>query len=540
MDRLLGLEPSNTVMIRIEPNDKCFGQLTLKNVMHTMPVGFRLEPKNTARYAVRPQSGIISPLSKLTVEIVYLSSPSAFLEEQDFIGGGDGFLLHSVVVPGAAAKDKLLDAVPMDWFTTRKKQVFVDSGIRIKFVGSVILAKLVMEGAMDEVREVLERSDPGWRAVDSVDSQGQSLLHLAVSQSRPDLVQLLLEFDPNVNCHNRSGASPLETATSLGDALIVELLLARRALPERSVTSQMGPIHLAAGGGHVEVLRLLLLKGVNVNSLTKDGDTALHLAVRERRRDCARLLLASGARPDSRNTGEGETALHIASGLGDEHMVKLLLQKGANKEIRNKRGKTAYDVAAEEGHGRLFDALRLGDAFCLAARKGDVKTVQRLIENGVGIDGKDQNGWTGLHRAAFKGKTEVVRVLIGKGADLDAKDEDGYSPLHCAVESGFAEVVELLLKRGADVEARTNRGVTALQIAQVMNYPGIARILTQNGAFRERAASQTLSVASNQSGLINGKSSATDCDYYGGMMKKKRHNRNRSMMTPSSMSLPVL
>ncbi|CAM8962788.1 unnamed protein product [Rhodiola kirilowii] len=538
MDRLIGLEPSNTVMIRVEPGEKCFGQLTLKNVMHTMPVGFRLEPKKAAHYSVSPQSGIISPLSKLTVEIVYLPPSSAFLEEQDFKGdgNGDGFLLHSVVVPGAVAKDKLLDAVPSDWFTKRKKQVFVDSGIRIKFVGSVILAKLVMEGSMDEVREVLDRSEPSWKAVDSVDSQGQSLLHLAVSQSRPDLVQLLLEFDPDVNCHNRSGSSPLETAASVGDALIVELLLARRAESERSITSQMGPIHLAAGGGHVEVLRLLLLKGANVNSLTKDGNTALHLAVRERKRDCARLLLSSGTGPDCRNMNEGETALHIASGLGDEHMVKLLLQKGANKEIRNKQGKTAYDLAAEEGHIRLFDALRLGDTFCMAARKGDVKTIQRLIENGVVINGKDQNGWTGLHRAAFKGKTEVVKILIGKGVDLDAKDEDGYSALHCAVESGFPDVVELLLKRGADVEARTNRGVTALQISEVMNYPGITRILIQNGAVKDGVASQAY-VASNESEAIE---KSTGADSYKGMKKKRHNDRKRSMMRPSPVALAVL
>ncbi|CAM8959602.1 unnamed protein product [Rhodiola kirilowii] len=538
MDRLIGLEPSNTVMIRVEPGEKCFGQLTLKNVMHTMPVGFRLEPKNAARYSVSPQSGIISPLSKLTVEIVYLPPSSAFLEEQDFKGGGngDGFLLHSVVVPGAVAKDKLLDAVPSDWFTKRKKQVFVDSGIRIKFVGSVILAKLVMEGLMDEVREVLERSEPSWKTVDSVDSHGQSLLHLAVSQSRPDLVQLLLEFDPDVNCHNRSGSSPLETAASVGDALIVELLLAHRAESERSITSQMGPIHLAAGGGHVEVLRLLLLKGANVNSLTKDGNTALHLAVRERKRDCARLLLASGIGPEFQNINEGETALHIASGLGDEHMVKLLLQKGANKEIRNRQGKTAYDLAAEEGHMRLFDALRLGDAFCTAARKGDVKAIQRLIENGVVINGKDQNGWTGLHRAAFKGKTETVRILIGKGVDLDAKDEDGYSALHCAVESGFPDVVELLLKRGADVEARTNRGVTALQISEVMNYPGINRILIQNGAVKDGVASQAY-VASNEGEAI-GKS--TGADSYKGMKKKRHNDRRLSTMRPSPVALAVL
>ncbi|KAH8491352.1 hypothetical protein H0E87_023482 [Populus deltoides] len=486
MDRLIGLEPSNLVSIRIEPGQKCYGELTLRNVMYTMPVAFRIQALNKTRYTIKPQSGIISPLATLTIEITYHLSPGSLLPET-FPHCEDSFLLHSVVVPGAAIKDATssMDAVPIDWFTTRKKQVFIDSGIKVMFVGSPILAQLVMDGLMDEIREVLEHSDPAWNPADAVDFHGKTLLHLAISQSRADIVQLLLEFEPDVEFQSQSGYSPLEAAARSGEALIVELLLARRASTERSQSSTWGPIHLAAGGGHLEVLRLLLLKGANVNALTKDGNTALHLAVEERRRDCARLLLASGAKADIRNNGDGDTPLHIAAGLGDENMVKLLLHKGANKDIRNKNGKIAYDIAAEHGHARLFDALKLGDSLCIAARKGEVRTINRLIENGAAINGRDQHGWTALHRAAFKGKTDAVRVLIEKGIDVDAKDEDGYTALHCAVESGHADVIELLVKKGADVEARTNKGVTALQIAESLHYVGITRVLIHGGAAKD-------------------------------------------------------
>ncbi|KAJ4829038.1 hypothetical protein Tsubulata_039590 [Turnera subulata] len=486
MDRLIGLEPSNLVAIRIEPGQKCCGELTLRNVMYTMPVAFRIQAMNRTRYTIKPQSGIISPLATLTVEITHHLPPGSVLPDT-FPHCEDLFLLHSVVAPGAAIKEptSTIDAVPPDWFTTKKKQVFEDSGIRIMFVGSPVLAQLVTEGSMDEIREVLERSDPAWNPANSVDPHGQTLLHIAISHGRADIVQLLLEFEPDVEFHSRSGSSPLEAAAAAGEALIVELLLARRASTERSESSARGPIHLAAGAGNLEVLRLLLLKGARVDALTKDGNTALHLAVEERRRDCARLLLASGAKPDIRSTRDGDTPLHIAAGMGDESMVKLLLQKGANKDIRNRNGKTAYDVAAEYGHTRLFDPLKLGDSLCIAARKGEVRTVNRLIENGAAINGRDQHGWTALHRAAFKGKIEVVRILIDKGIDIDAKDEDGYTALHCAVESGHADVIELLVKKGADVEARTNKGVTALQIAESLHYAGIIRVLMHGGAAKD-------------------------------------------------------
>ncbi|PWA60885.1 Ankyrin repeat-containing protein [Artemisia annua] len=523
MDRLISLEPSNVVVIRIENGQKCCGELTLKNVMYTMPVAFRLQAVNKARYTIRPQSGIIAPLTTLTVEITYdYQQNSGHPRSLPYCD--DSFLLHSVVVPGAAVKNpsSTHDSVPMDWFTARKKQVFVDSGIRVMFVGSVVMASLVRNGSMDEMRDVLEKGDPSWRAVDAVDDEGQTLLHLAISQSRADLVQLLLEFEPDIEARGSSGVTPLEAASASGEGLIVELLLAHRASTERSESSTWGPLHLAASAGHVDVLRLLLQKGANANMLTKDGNTALHLVVEERKRDCARLLLASGGQPNIRNSGDGDTPLHIAAAFGDEYMVKLLLQKGAYKEIQNHSGKTAYDMAAEQGHTKLFDALGLGDRLCIAARKGEIRTINRILESGALVNGQDQHGWTILHRASFKGRVEVARFLIEKGVDLNARDEDGYTALHCAVESGHVDVLELLVKKGADVEARTNKGVTPMQIADSLNYSGIKRVLIQGGANKDEFTQ--ISKTAPAFGNIKGGRGEKDTG-----LKKKKNTRGKAL-----------
>ncbi|KAM6546926.1 hypothetical protein CsatB_027662 [Cannabis sativa] len=523
MNRLISLEPSNLVTIRIEHGQKCHGKITLNNVMYTMPVAFRFQPLIKTRYSIKPQSGIIPPLEKLTVEIVYHLNPGSDVPDL-FPYSNDSFLLHSVVVPGATAKDysNSYDAVPNDWFTAKKKQVFTDSGIKVMFVGSAVLARLVAHGSMDEIRDVLEKSDSSWRAADSVDNEGNSLLHLAISQSRADLVQLILEFDPDVEAPSRLGYSPIEAAVESGEALIVELLLARKASTNRSVNSTAGPIHLAARGGHMDVLRLLILKGADVDALTKDGNTALHLAVAEQRRDCVRLLLANGANPNVRDTFDGDAPLHVAAALGDEYLVKLLLQKGANKDVRNRVGRTAYDMAAENGHTKLFDALKLGDSLSLASRKGEVRTMLRLIEHGAAINGRDQHGWTALHRACFKGRVEAVRALLEKGVDVDAKDEDGYTALHCAVESGHADVIELVVKKGeADVEARTNKGVTPLQIAESFGYSGITRVLIQGGAIRDYKSNNNNKNNNNDSD-ISKKMMIVSMEEDQGLKKKKK------------------
>ncbi|KAL2343957.1 hypothetical protein Fmac_005242 [Flemingia macrophylla] len=101
--------------------------------------------------------------------------------------------------------------------------------------------------------------------------------------------------------------------------------------------SRLGAIHLAARGGHVEVLRLLLVKGADVDSLSGEGATTLHLAVRLGERECVRLLVAN------------EAKLHVAARMGDEAMVELLLKKGGEQEGEELRGED--DIRSGEGEG---------------------------------------------------------------------------------------------------------------------------------------------------------------------------------------------
>ncbi|KAG9148251.1 hypothetical protein Leryth_012212 [Lithospermum erythrorhizon] len=506
MDRLISLEPTNIVKIKLEPGNKYYGEVTLKNVMYTMPVAFRLQQVIKTRYTIRPQTGIIVPLSSVTLEVICHLPPNSRLPDSTPYCD-DSFLLHSVVAPGASMSLKdpssTYDSVPNDWFTTKKKQVFVNSGIKVMFVGSMVLGHLVNSGNMEALRDVRE-----------------DIASLGYSPEQACLVQLILEFGPNVEALSRSGSTPVEAAAASGEELIVELLLARSARTEKSEFTSRGAFHLAVGNGHIEVLRLLLLKGADVNSLTKGGNTALHIAVEERRRDCLNLMSEMDM---IRNGYDGDTPLHIAANLGDEQMVKLLVQKGANKDIRKNIGKAAYDVAAENGYAKLFDTLRLGDSLCVASRKGDVRTIHRLLEQGASINGHDQHGWTALHRASFKGRLEAVRVLVERGIEIDAKDEEGYTALHCAVEAGHVDVIEFLIKKGADIESRTNKGVNALQIAESLSYIRITRILLIHGSARKDDA--FLNVYKPNSLSLKKDVATKDADIIGSIKRTKMRSR---------------
>jgi ankyrin repeat protein len=100
-----------------------------------------------------------------------------------------------------------------------------------------------------------------------------------------------------------------------------------------------------------------------------------------------------------------------------------------------------------------------------AARKGDMKEIERLIAAGADVNMKGPGNRTALHYVAAWGRKEDAELLISKGADVNAKDGNGQTPLHNAAYSGRKGAVEPLISKGADLYAKDNKGKTPLDIA---------------------------------------------------------------------------
>jgi ankyrin repeat protein len=88
---------------------------------------------------------------------------------------------------------------------------------------------------------------------------------------------------------------------------------------------------LASEKGHVEVVKLLLDRGAEIDKQT--FFTALHLASYNGYVEVVKLLLDRGAEIDKQTFGG--TALHLASQNGHVEVVRILLQKGAASNIKD-------------------------------------------------------------------------------------------------------------------------------------------------------------------------------------------------------------
>jgi len=121
------------------------------------------------------------------------------------------------------------------------------------------------------------------------------------------------------------GFTPLQLACFFASKDTAVLLLERGADPEAVSRNgmELRAIHSAAASRSMEIMELLLARGVNVHAAQHGGWTALHAAVNNGDHAMARVLLTAGANPVQENDFE-QTPLDLAREKGDEALLRLL------------------------------------------------------------------------------------------------------------------------------------------------------------------------------------------------------------------------
>jgi ankyrin repeat protein len=155
------------------------------------------------------------------------------------------------------------------------------------------------------------------------------------------------------------------------------------------------------------------------------------------------LLLKGGADPN-RPLPTGETPLMTAARVGRIQPVTLLLAHGAKVNTREPaKGQTALMWAVAECH---------------------LDVVRALIGAGSDVQARSSSGFSPILFAARQGSIEMTEVLLDAGADVNDADDSGVSVLLVATVRGHAPLAMYLLDRGAD--ANTNKmGFTPLHWA---------------------------------------------------------------------------
>lgn len=168
-----------------------------------------------------------------------------------------------------------------------------------------------------------------------------------------------VEFDDAVTVQNllRRGFDPNTPSAQLQPALtlalqkrslkVAETLIAWRTIEVNQLNPDSeSPLMLAALHGHLRLAEQLIARGADVN---KTGWTPLHYAATGGHVELIRLLLEHHAYIDAESPN-GTTPLMMAAYYGNPAVTLLLLEEGADPTLKNQKGLTAYDFAYNGPH----------------------------------------------------------------------------------------------------------------------------------------------------------------------------------------------
>lgn len=150
-------------------------------------------------------------------------------------------------------------------------------------------------------------------------------------------------------------------------------------------------------------------------------------------------------------------------------------------ETMLQKGEIADPWAQEQAVEKLQAGFNLQE-FGRAIEGNDVQRLAAMLNAGMPVDQRFENGWTALMVATFKSCEDAALLLIEHGANLSVADTERYTPLHWAALNGFARAVPVLVARGANVNADNVYGFTPLLQSASRGHVAVTRCLIDAGA----------------------------------------------------------
>lgn len=304
------------------------------------------------------------------------------------------------------------------------------------------------EQVVETLLSSLSSSDVSSLLFSQCDSRGASVLHYAChggnvqiltrlisSSSSSSLISLLqLDAHGNTALHYASAAGKEECCAHL----------LRQEPQLRNVQNLRGdmPAHVAARGGHLAALQVLMSSAATLPKAAEGVDSLLHKAAFGGHAPCLSYLIGLGGVDVSTINAKGSqsaTPLHKAACSGNLECVKLLLAAGALLTSRDEEDSLPIHKAAYAGHAALLETLAPVD-----------------LDQSLWLDGQ---GCSPLHLAAASGNEETLRLCLNLCKDASS-GVDGWFVAHYAARNGNPKLVEVLSRQQLlDTETRDGRTV---------------------------------------------------------------------------------
>lgn len=382
---------------------------------------------------------------------------------------------------------------------------------------------LLLTVEKDYDTEVVARMIQSNSDINVRNNTGNTPLHLAVKNDNRKTIELLLQKGANIHAVNNDLSTPYTAGLERGFEYL-SWLIGKIDVKSRDNAGNT-LLHLAlARGSNIDIVKLLLIKGTPYNQKNIAGDIPLHIAIREKHEESAKLLIESGSDLFVENKkGEtpivlalatqwgdstwlaqdkflkardaaGNTPLHFAVQYDLAAAAENLIQLKAETGVKNHLGRTPLHVAIIYNNKDMLNLLLSNgvdgavrdhagnSAYHYVVLNNRIDLIPYLVKYKLDYNVANTYGKTPLHEAVTYKRNRIADMLLKQGADVTVRDNWGRQALHDAVKAGNIEGIQMLIAAGAPIGERDNAGNTPLHHAIKEKYEVVSRYLLNIGS----------------------------------------------------------
>jgi ankyrin repeat protein len=269
--------------------------------------------------------------------------------------------------------------------------------------------------------------------------------------------------------------TPLLYAARDGRLEVARILVTAGADIEKRDPNDITPLHMAIANDQIETAKFLIDRGAQVNTVDWYGRSPIWQAVEVRNMDVDNSTFTNGV--------DREPVLEL---------IKLLLAKGADTNVRTAEAPPIRRfILPTTGTLEWVDFVGM-TPFLFAARAGDVAVMKLLLAHGANPKIPTFAGTTPLMAAAGMNWTfaqtfdegteqllEAVKLCYELGLSVNDVNSMGLTALHAAANRpGNDPIIQWLVDHGAKIEVADNEGRTPLTWAEgvfLATHPGVPK-----------------------------------------------------------------